>query len=132
MDDWLFIVKPSDAAADGGPSAKDLYLELARTAPEREWCLSRRRRMAAGDRLWVYFASPVREVAAMAEIGGEPYEVPGNARQPWKFPATLHLEATRSLHRDPVPLHALANRHPQGVTRVGPADLALLLRHAGL
>ncbi|MFD8271760.1 hypothetical protein [Streptomyces flaveolus] len=130
--DWLFIVKPAAAAPDGGSSAKRHLLELAETEPRREWCLSRWRRMAAGDRLWIYVASPVREVAAVAEIEGEPFEAAGNPRQPWRVPATLSPAATRRLHSDPVPLHLLANRHPQGVTRVKDADLALLLRHAGL
>ncbi|GAA2277845.1 hypothetical protein GCM10010145_58550 [Streptomyces ruber] len=130
--DWLFIVKPADTAPDGGSSAKDRMLELAERAPHRVWCLSRWRRMAPGDRLWIYFAAPVREIAAVAEIDDEPYEVAGSPRQPWRFPATLHLDATRRLHRDPVPLHALSNRHPQGVTRVKDSDLRLLLDHAGL
>ncbi|GAA2386881.1 hypothetical protein GCM10010420_07190 [Streptomyces glaucosporus] len=132
MADWLFIVRPGDAAGDGGPSVKERYLGFAETSPRRNWCLSRRRRMAAGDRLWVYFASPVREVAAMAEIDGEPREAPGNPWQPWTFPATLDAGATRNLCRNPVPLHALSNRRPQGVTRVRDEDLPLLLRHAGL
>ncbi|GAA2427010.1 hypothetical protein [Streptomyces macrosporus] len=131
MGDWLFIVRPADTA-DGEPSTKDRYLELAETAPRREWCLSRRRRVAAGDRLWIYFASPVREIAAVAAIEGEPRAAPENPRQPWKFPAALLPDATRRLHRDPVPLRALSNRHPQGVTRVKDEDLPLLLRHAGL
>lgn len=130
--DWLFIVKPADTAPGSGPSAKSSMLELAGTAPRREWCLSRWRRMAPGDRLWIYFAAPVREIAAVADIEDEPYEVAGNPRQPWRFVATLNLAATRRLHRDPVPLHALSNRHPQGVTRVKDGDLALLLDHAGL
>jgi len=132
MGDWLFIVRPAETAAGDASAAKDRMLELAETAPRREWCLSRRRRMSPGDRLWIYFAAPVKEVAAVAEIEGEPYEVPGSPRQPWRFPATLDPAATRALHRNPVPLRALANRHPQGVTRVQGADLGLLLRHAGL
>jgi hypothetical protein len=130
--DWLFIVKPADTAPDGGSSAKDRMLELAETAPHREWCLSRWRSMAPGDRLWIYFAAPVREIAAVAEIEDAPYEVTGSPRQPWRFTATLDPAATRRLHRDPVPLHALSNRHPQGVTRVKESDLGLLLEHAGL
>jgi hypothetical protein len=130
--DWLFIVKPADTAPEGGSSGKDRMLELADTAPRREWCLSRWRRMAPGDRLWIYFAAPVREIAAVAEIEDEPFEVAGSPRQPWRFVATLDPVATRRLHRDPVPLHALSNRHPQGVTRVKAADLGLLLDHAGL
>ncbi|WP_221357134.1 EVE domain-containing protein [Streptomyces beigongshangae] len=130
--DWLFIVKPEGASADGGSSAKDRMLALAETAPRREWCLSRWRRMAPGDRLWIYFASPVREIAAVADIEDEPYEVTGSPRQPWKFTATLDPAATRRLHRDPVPLHVLSNRNPQGVTRVKEKDLGLLLDHAGL
>ncbi|MEV5432018.1 hypothetical protein [Streptomyces sp. NPDC052701] len=130
--DWLFIVKPADTAPDGGSCAKDRMLELAETAPRREWCLSRWRRMAPGDRLWIYFAAPVREIAAVAEIEDEPYEVAGSPPQPWRFTATLNPAATRRLHRDPVPLHVLSNRHPQGVTRVKDGDLGLLLDHAGL
>src|SRR5690242_17832560 len=57
--DWLFIVKPADTASDGGSSSKDRMLELAETAPRREWCLSRWRRTAPGDRLWIYFAAPL-------------------------------------------------------------------------
>ncbi|MEU6810495.1 hypothetical protein ABZ920_16170 [Streptomyces sp. NPDC046831] len=134
--DWLFIVKPTDTGLDdgssAGSSAKDRMLALAETAPRREWCLSRWRRMASGDRLWIYFASPVREIAAVAEIEDEPYEVTGSPRQPWRFTATLNAAATRRLYLDPVPLHALSNRHPQGVTRVRDGDLGLLLDHAGL
>ncbi|WP_413759664.1 hypothetical protein [Streptomyces sp. MMBL 11-3] len=130
--DWLFIVKPGTDSAGGGSSAKDDMLALAGTEPRREWCLSRWRRVTAGDRLWIYFASPVREIAAVADIEDEPYEVSGSPRQPWKFTATLNLDATRRLHRDPVPLHALSNRNPQGVTRVKDCDLHLLLEHAGL
>ncbi|GGM16114.1 hypothetical protein GCM10010129_70400 [Streptomyces fumigatiscleroticus] len=130
--DWLFIVKPADTVPDGGSSAKDRMLELAETAPRREWCLSRWRRMTPGDRLWIYFAAPVRQIAAVAEIDREPYEVMGSPRQPWRFTATLDPDATRRLHRDPVPLHVLSNRHPQGVTRVKESDLELLLDHAGL
>ncbi|MFE4053179.1 hypothetical protein [Streptomyces sp. YIM B13518] len=130
--DWLFIVKPADTASDGGSSSKDRMLELAETAPRREWCLSRWRRTAPGDRLWIYFAAPLREIAAVADIEGEPYEVSGDPRRPWRFTATLDPSATRRLHRDPVPLHALSNRHPQGVTRVKEGDLGLLLEHAGL
>ncbi|MGV9253080.1 hypothetical protein [Streptomyces sp. NPDC003697] len=130
--DWLFIVKPTDGDPDGGALAKDRMLGLAETAPRREWCLSRWRRMAPGDRLWIYFASPVREIAAVAEIEEEPYEVAGSPRQPWRVTATLNPAATRRLHLDPVPLHALSNRHPQGVTRVRDGDLGLLLEHAGL
>ncbi|MFE9684344.1 hypothetical protein ACFYXC_06295 [Streptomyces sp. NPDC002701] len=130
--DWLFIVKPADASASGGSAAKDDMLALAETAPRREWCLSRWRRVAAGDRLWIYFASPVQEIAAVADIEDEPYEVAGNPRQPWRFAATLNPAATRRLHRDPVPLRALSNRNPQGVTRVKDGDLGLLLERAGL
>jgi hypothetical protein len=130
--DWLFIVKPADTAPGGGSSDKDHMLHLAETAPRQAWCLSRWRRMVPGDRLWIYFAAPVREIAAVAGIEEEPYEVAGSPRQPWRFTATLDLAATRRLHHDPVPLHALSNRHPQGVTRVKEADLGLLLDHAGL
>ncbi|MFF8879891.1 hypothetical protein [Streptomyces flaveolus] len=130
--DWLFVVKPAAAAPDGGSSAKRHLLELAETEPRREWCLSRWRRTAAGDRLWIHVASPVREVAAVADIEGEPFEAAGNPRQPWRVRATLSPAATRRLHSDPVPLHLPANRHPQGVTRVKDADLALLLRRASL
>ncbi|MEV6613202.1 hypothetical protein AB0N31_04830 [Streptomyces sp. NPDC051051] len=130
--DWLFIMKPADTVADGVSSGKDRMLELAGTEPRREWCLSRWRRMAPGDRLWIYFAAPVREIAAVAEIEDKPYEVTGSPRRPWRFTATLNPAATRRLHRDPVPLHALSNRHPQGVTRVKDSDLELLLKHAGL
>jgi len=130
--DWLFIVKPADASAGGGSAAKDRMLALAETSPRREWCLSRRRRMAPGDRLWIYFASPVQQIAAVAEIEDEPYEVGGSPRQPWRFTATLNPAATRRLHCDPVPLHALSNRNPQGVTRVRDGDVGLLLDHAGL
>ncbi|MDO0929467.1 hypothetical protein QQY24_30185 [Streptomyces sp. TG1A-8] len=129
--DWLFIVKPADTAPDGGARARDRMLELAETAPRREWCLSRWRRMGPGDRLWIYFAAPLREIAAVAEIEDEPYEVAAGQRQPWRFTAKLDAAATRRLHRDPVPLHALSNRHPQGVTRVKDDDLGLLLDHAG-
>ncbi|WP_336319861.1 hypothetical protein [Streptomyces lavendofoliae] len=130
--DWLFIVKPADTAPDGGSSDKDHMLHLAESAPRQAWCLSRWRRMAPGDRLWIYFASPVREIAAVAVIDDEPHEVSGSPRQPWRFTATLDAAATRRLHRDPVPLRALSNQHPQGVTRVKDADLGLLLHHAGL
>ncbi|MFE9764776.1 hypothetical protein ACFYPC_09635 [Streptomyces sp. NPDC005808] len=132
MRDWLFIVDPTDTTMDGDHSSKDRVLELAKTAPRREWWLARRRHMAPGDRIWIYFATPVKEVAAVAEVEGVPYEVTGDAEYPWRFPAVLNLEATRALYRAPVPLAALANQHPQGVRLVKDAELELFLTHAEL
>jgi hypothetical protein len=132
MRDWLFIVNPTDTTMDGDFSSKERVLELAKTAPRREWWLARRRHMAAGDRIWIYFATPVKEVAAVAEVEGKPYEVAGDAEYPWRFPAVLNLKATRALYRSPVPLAALANQHPQGVPLVRDSDLQLFLTHAKL
>ncbi|MEU2539418.1 hypothetical protein [Streptomyces iakyrus] len=69
--------------------------------------------MALGDRIWVYFTTPVKEVAAVAEVVGEPYEALGDAEYLWRFQAVPNLGATRALYRSPVPLSALANQHPQ-------------------
>ncbi|WP_405891327.1 hypothetical protein OG427_38615 [Streptomyces sp. NBC_00133] len=132
MRDWLFILDPTDTTMDGDLSSKDRVLELAKTAPRREWWLARRRHMAPGDRIWIYFAAPLKEVAAVTEVEGEPYEVTGEAQHPWRFRAALNLDATRALYRSPVPLAALANQHPQGVPLVRDSDLALFLRHAEL
>ncbi|CAL9304556.1 EVE domain-containing protein [Streptomyces rochei] len=132
MRDWLFIVKPTDTTMDGDYSSKERVLDLAKTAPRREWWLARRRHMSPGDRIWVYFATPVKEVAAVAEVVGEPYEVLGDAKYPWRFPAVLNLGATRALYRSPVPLSALANQHPQGIPLVRDSDLPILLKHAKL
>ncbi|MFJ4339121.1 hypothetical protein [Streptomyces sp. NPDC088915] len=130
--DWLFILKPTEMTADGGLSSKDRVLELAETAPSQEWWLARQRRMTPGDRIWIYFAAPVKEVAAVAEVEDEPFEVTGDVQYPWRFRASLDRDATRALHRSPVPLAALTNQHPQGVPRVRDSDLALFLKHADL
>ncbi|MFF1272711.1 EVE domain-containing protein [Streptomyces marokkonensis] len=132
MRDWLFIVNPTDTTMDSDYSSKERVLKLARTVPRRDWWLARRRHMAPGDRIWIYFATPVKEVAAVADVVGEPYEVTGDAEYPWRFPAVLNLVATRALYRSPVPLSSLANQHPQGVPLVRDSDLALFLAHAKL
>lgn len=115
--DWLFIVKPAAAAPDGGSSAKRHLLELAETEPRREWCLSRWRRMAAGDRLWIYVASPVREVAAVAEIEGEPFEAAGN-------PVSRGASGRRSVRRRHAGCTATPSRctcWPTGTRKGSPA-----------
>ena len=131
MRDWLYILNPKAKTVNGENHTKDGLLKLAETAPERDWWLSRPRHIAAGDRIWIYLSSPVKEVAAMAEVEGEPYEVT-DTDYPWRFSVVLHLQATRALCQAPVTLSALANRHPQGVTGVKPDDLELLRKHAGL
>ncbi|WP_432011910.1 hypothetical protein [Streptomyces cucumeris] len=130
MRDWLFILDPSEPNLDGKHPTKDRVLDLAKTASRREWWLARRRHMAAGDRIWIYFATPVMEVAAVADVQGEPWEVSGDAKYPWRVQAALNLEGTRALYRSPVPLAAMSNQHPQGVPLVRDSDLALLLSHA--
>lgn len=132
MQDWLFIVKSTEPTLDGELVTKERALELAEKARRGDWWLSRWRRMEAKDRVWLHFASPVKEIAAVAEVEGEPREVTGDSEYPWRFPGTLSPEATRRLYRNPVPLRALVDQHPQGVTRVKDEDLKLLLRHAGL
>jgi hypothetical protein len=127
----LYIVSPEDRKLDGQPATKERMLKLAETAPRGSWWLSRPRHMAPGDRIWIYFATPVKEVAAMAEVEGAPYEVT-DTEYPFRFPAVLNLRATRALHQHPVPLAALTNQHPQGVTLVKANDIGLLLKHAGL
>ncbi|MEU5166473.1 hypothetical protein [Streptomyces mutomycini] len=132
MRDWLFIVKPTDTTMDGDFSSKERVLELAEAVPRQEWWLARRRHMFPGDRIWIYFAAPVKEVAAVAEVVDKPYEVTGDAEYPWRFPAVLNVDATRALYRSPVPLSALSNQHPQGVPLVRDNDLQLLLKQAKL
>ncbi|MFF4653080.1 hypothetical protein [Streptomyces sp. NPDC001380] len=132
MQDWLYILDPTVATMDGRPSSRKQVRLCAETAPRAEWWLTRRRLMSPGDRLWIYFSAPEKVVAAMADVTGEPYEVPDDTERPWRVRAVLHREATLALDRDPVPLAALTNRHPQGVTRVKEADLELLMRHARL
>jgi hypothetical protein len=117
---------------EGELATREWVLDLSETRPDRELCLAARRYMESGDRIWFYFASPVREVAALGEVTSEPYEVPGEGAPRWKVPVVLDPEATRALCERPVPLSVLANQHPQGVFRARAADLLLLEAHAGL
>jgi hypothetical protein len=86
--------------------------------------------MEPGDRIWIYFTAPYKEVAAVATVLSKPYDVPGDVDYPWRFEAVLDLAATRALNKNPVPLAALVNQHPQGVTTVKDLDLEILLDHA--
>ncbi|MGW7128862.1 hypothetical protein ACWGIA_11080 [Streptomyces bobili] len=132
MRDWLYIVDPTEPSPDGQRLTKDRVLKQAETEPRQRWWLSRPRHMVPGDRIWIYFATPVKEVAAVAEVEGPPYGVAGDTKFPFRFPALLNFPATRALHQNPVPLATLSNRHAQGVTFVKANDIGLLLSHAGL
>lgn len=132
MRDWLYTLKATDTTSDGQLSTPARLLELAETAPRRAWWLAAKRHMAPGDRVWFYCTTPYAVVAAVAEVEEEPYEVIGDAGYPWRFPATLFRDATRSLHKNPVPLSELSNKHPQGVIGVRDVDLVTFLAHAGM
>ncbi|MEU5002030.1 hypothetical protein [Streptomyces sp. NPDC021622] len=132
MRNWLYILDPKKDQMDGGPSTPGHVLALAQAEPRRDWWLSRRRYMQRGDRIWIYFATPEKKVAAMGCVEGEPYGVTWDAKYPWRFPATLHERATRALHNSPVDLVELTNQHPQGITLVKSQGLPLLLKRAGL
>jgi hypothetical protein len=98
----------------------------------RPWWLAACRALAPGERLWIYFSSPLQYVAAMAEVDEEPYVIDGDPEYPWRFGATLHRDATIALNRAPVPLSRLTNQHPQGVFRATADDIAILTRAASL
>ncbi|MGW6360821.1 hypothetical protein ACWFR5_38050 [Streptomyces sp. NPDC055092] len=132
MRDWLFILDPTEPKLNGKHPTKERVLDLAKAAPGGEWWLARRRYMAVGDRIWIYFAAPVMEVAAVADVEGEPWEVTGDAKYPWRFRAALNLKATEALYRLPVALAAMSNQNPQGVPLVRDVDLALFRTHAKL
>lgn len=129
---WLYIVNPTDTTLDGELSTPERVLERAQSSPRDVWWVAQRRHMAPGDRLWIYFSASEKVVAAMAEVTGAPYEVPGDFEYRWRVPAVLDLAATRALNRAPVPLSALTNQHPQGVTLAKDQGLPLLLERAGL
>ncbi|MFB7285646.1 hypothetical protein [Actinacidiphila glaucinigra] len=131
MSDWLYILKSTDTTMNGKLATPGEVLDCARAQPRGDWWLSRRRHMVGGDRIWIYFTSPYKVIAAMADVEDEPQEVADPA-YPWRFTAVLHLAATRALHDRPVPLSALSNRHPQGVVRAPEPDLTTLMAHAGL
>ncbi|WP_367046156.1 hypothetical protein [Streptomyces sp. Je 1-332] len=132
MRNWLYILDPKKNQMDGGPSTPRHVLALAQTSPRQDWWLSVPRHMQRGDRIWIYFATPEKKVAAMGYVEDEPYGVTWDAKYPWRFSATLHEQATRALHNSPVKLAEMTNQHPQGVTLVKSQDLPLLLKRAGL
>ncbi|MCF2534000.1 hypothetical protein [Yinghuangia soli] len=132
MKNWYYILNPTLTTMNGHLSTPDSVLHLARTAPRDDWWLAAKRHIAAGDRIWIYFATPLKQVAAMADVDGAPYEISGDRRNKWRFPATLNLGATQALNRSPVPLSELSNQRPQGVFSATAEDLQLLLKHAGL
>ncbi len=132
MQDWIYCVNPTLASAGGEPETKEYVRELAVTRPEMVLCLAARRYMEPGDRIWIYFATPVKEIAALTVVAAVPKEEPGDARYPWKVSTVLNAKATGALYDRPVPLAALANQHPQGVIRAKPADVPLLEAHAEL
>ncbi|MBB6439353.1 EVE domain-containing protein [Streptomyces candidus] len=132
VQNWIYCLRPAQTLMDGELATKEWVSALSETLPDRELCLAARRYMEPGDRVWFYFATPVREIAALAEVRSAPYELPGGSGPRWKVAVALDPHATSALCDQPVPLVALANQHPQGVFRATAADLALLEAHAGL
>ncbi|MEV0093793.1 EVE domain-containing protein [Streptomyces sp. NPDC050738] len=131
---WLYVLDPKLDTVEGGPSTSARVSKLAGedTAPGHWWLGRKLKEMRPGDRLWMYFAAPERKIAAMAEVSSEPYPAPAGSGKPYLVNATLHAKATEALRKNPVRLEAMANQHPQGCVRLADADLALVLKHAGL
>jgi hypothetical protein len=132
--EWLYVLDPELDTVDDGPSTPARVSRLASEDPgPKPWWLGRKLKdMRAGDRLWIYFATPERKIAAMAEVSSEPYPAPAGSEKPYLVNATLHAKATEALRKNPVRLEAMANQHPQGCVGLADADLALVLKHAAL
>ncbi|MFD3456033.1 hypothetical protein ACFWVC_28120 [Streptomyces sp. NPDC058691] len=132
--EWLYVLDPKLDTVEGGPSTSARVAQLAGqdTGPEQWWLGRKLKDMRAGDRLWMYFAAPEGRIAAMARVSSEPYAAPAGAPKPYLVDATLDVKATAALVKNPVMLAAMANQHPQGCVGLGDADLALVLKHAGL
>lgn len=133
MQDWIYILNPNKDTFDGEPSDKDTVRRLAHKDPELELWLSRRNRMNPGDRLWFFFTSPESEVAAVADVIGEPYEaVPADTRFPYRVDATLLPGPTDALYSNPVGRDDLGLAQVRSVQKVKPGALKILLARAGL
>jgi len=132
MADWIYILDPRKDTLDGEPSDKESMLQLAEEEPELELWLSRRYRMAPGDRLWFLFARPQSEVAAVAGVDEEPRADDEDPDVPFLVPVTLVTEATNALYRDPVSREELGLGQVRSVQKVKPEALPVLLTRAGL
>lgn len=134
MNNWLYVLRPELNTTHDGPSTTAHYRQLAATGPfSCYWDLGRPlKAFGAGDRIWIYFATPENQVAAMADVTSDWYLAPTGARKPYRFDGDLHAAATRTLTLNPVPLTAMTNHFPQGCIGVTDADVRLFERHAGL
>ena len=133
MHNWIYVLRPELDSTDDGPSTSAHYRQLAPTEPNRWWDLGRPlRAFGAGDRIWIYFATPEKQVAAMADVTTNWYSAPAGARKPYRFEGDLHVAATLALARNPVPLTALTNKFPQGCFRASDADVKLFEKHSRL
>ncbi|WP_225994801.1 MULTISPECIES: EVE domain-containing protein [Streptomyces] len=133
VQDWIYILNPSKHSLDGEPFDKDTVRRLAHQDPEGDFWLSRRNRMNPGDRLWFFFTSPDSEVAAVADVMGEPYEAdPPDPESVYRVDVTLLSGPTDALHGDPVGRDELQLGQVRSVQRVEPGALEILLERAGL
>ncbi|MFF4794834.1 EVE domain-containing protein [Streptomyces sp. NPDC001276] len=126
------FTNPNKDTLDGEPSTKETIRRLAHDDPELDLWLSRRNRMARGDRLWFFFSQPESAVAAVAEVDGEPYEDPDEPDFSYRVDATLLPKATDALCRNPVGRDELGLGQVRSVQKVKPQALPVLLARAGL
>ncbi|WP_329236314.1 hypothetical protein OG488_34200 [Streptomyces sp. NBC_01460] len=133
MQDWIYILNPNKDTLGGESSDKDRMRRLAHTDPERDFWLSRRNRMNRGDRLWFFFTSPESEVAAVADVLGEPYEAgPPDSECAFRVDVTLLPGPTAALYDHPVGRDELELGQVRPVQKVKPGALKILLERAGL
>ncbi|WNZ07465.1 hypothetical protein [Streptomyces sp. 11x1] len=133
VQDWIYILNPNKDTLEGEPSDKETVRRLAHGDPERDFWLSRRNRMNPGDRLWFFFTSPESEVAAVADVVGEPYEAaPEDPQFSYRVDVILLPGPTDALYGNPVGRDELELRQVRSVQKVKSGALKILLERAGL
>ncbi|MFJ3806496.1 hypothetical protein ACIPWE_09015 [Streptomyces sp. NPDC090073] len=133
MQDWIYILNPNKDTFGAEPSTKDTVRRLAHKDSELDLWLSRRNRMNPGDRLWIFFTSPDSEVAAVADILGEPSEAdPPDLKFPYRVDVALLPGLTDALCGNPVGRDELELGQVRSVQKVKPGALKILLARAGL